>query len=116
MRAILCEVGKNSKVIEHNNTLEEYQNYVGGWIEFYYCEELLDNNINVAIICNEEGKLLDLPPNRAIFYGLDIVEIINGDFVVVGIDQYNTIVDVPSYNLDFLLKYFDTSKIFNASV
>lgn len=59
------------------NTLEEKQKLVGGLIEYTY----IDNCDDVAIVCNEEGKLLGLPLNRDVGH-----DIICGNFFIVGDD------------------------------
>ena len=57
--------------------LEDKQKLVNGLIEYTY---LSDSN-DVAIICNEEGKILGLPPNRDIGH-----DVICGNFFIVGDD------------------------------
>lgn len=59
------------------NTLEEKQKLVGGYIEYTYLEDCDD----VAVVCNEEGKIYGLPPNRDIGH-----DIIVGNFFIVGDD------------------------------
>ena len=59
------------------NTLEEKQKLVGGYIEYTYLEDCDD----VAVVCNEEGKIYGLPPNRDIGH-----DIIVGNFFLVGDD------------------------------
>lgn len=59
------------------NTLEEKQKLVGGQIEYAYLSDCDD----VAIVCNEEGKILGLPLNRDIGH-----DIIAGNFFLVGDD------------------------------
>ena len=58
---ILVEPGRYPKLIEIEDTLEAMQSLVEGDIEEYMPFE-----DEVAIICNDEGKLLNLPPNRAL--------------------------------------------------
>lgn len=65
---------------EIENTLEEKQKIVGGYIE---CTSLLDDD-EVVIICNEEGKILDLPLNRDIGH-----DILAGTFIIAGDDYEN---------------------------
>ena len=60
-----------------NNTLEAKQELVGGLIEYAYLPDCDD----VVLICNEEGKLLNLPYNRDI--GNDVI---SGNFFIVGDD------------------------------
>ena len=57
---LLLEPGKPATPILINNTLEAKQQLVGGPIEVIPLQD------GVQLICNEEGKLLTLPPNRAL--------------------------------------------------
>ena len=44
----------------------------------------------VALICNEEGKLLQLPPNRALrAKDGTVYDIVVGDFLIAGIGEEN---------------------------
>ena len=59
---VLVEPGKLARPAKITATLEEMQAVVGGDIEpFYPFEE------QVCIVCNEEGKLIGLPLNRAVY-------------------------------------------------
>ena len=69
------------KVIPH--TLDAMQSVVCGYIQAIYPYE-----DSVAIVCNEEGKLLGMEPNRAIRNeDGDILDIICGTFFACGIDE-----------------------------
>ena len=57
IRVILKRPGKKAFTTEIPNTLDALQNEVGGWIEITRPFQ------DAAIICNEEGILLDLPAN-----------------------------------------------------
>ena len=59
---LLIEPNKYPKMIEIDDTLEAMQKVVGGDIEEYMPFE-----DEVAIICNEEGKVNGLTPNRAVY-------------------------------------------------
>ena len=59
---LLVEPNKYPKMIEIDDTLEAMQAVVGGDIEEYMPFE-----DEVAIICNEEGKVNGLTPNRAVY-------------------------------------------------
>lgn len=56
------------KVMELDNTLEAMQEFVGGNIE---CLPLYDLGSEFILVCNDEGKLLELPPNRMLWGGAD---------------------------------------------
>lgn len=63
------------------NTLEALQEAVGGFIETVFITHSL------VIVCNEEGKLKQLPPNRTMFWkfkGETASDTICGDFIVCG--------------------------------
>lgn len=90
------EVGKEPIVKVIDDTLEAKQELVGGLIEVVPYEESL-------IICNEEGKLLNLSPNVAFDY-----DYIAGDFFVVGDDYENA--GFKSLTQDEIKKYTDDLK------
>ena len=56
------------KVVELDYTLEAMQKFVGGNIE---CLPLCDLGAEFTLVCNDEGKLLELPPNRMLWGGAD---------------------------------------------
>ena len=66
---ILVEPGKYPKLIEIEDTLEAMQSLVEGDIEEYMPFE-----DEVAIICNEEGKMNGMPLNRAVYSEPENVE------------------------------------------
>ena len=55
------------------NTLEALHAAVGGYVE------AVSLDYGVCLLCNEEGKLIGLPPNRQV--GNDIIA---GTFLIVG--------------------------------
>ena len=80
---LLVEPGKKPKLINIKDDLKAYQDMVGGYIEVLYPFE-----DEVGIICNEEGKLMGLPPNRAMFNeDGKAYDIIAGKFLVVGLGE-----------------------------
>lgn len=66
---LLVEPNKYPKIIQIEDSLEAMQKIVGGDIEEYMPFE-----DEVAIICNDEGKLAGLPLNRAIYAEPETVE------------------------------------------
>ena len=85
MRVLVVEPGRRPMVKEIETGLEPLQKAVGGLIEAVYPFEE-----PVAIVCNEDGKLLELPLNRVL---LDengkVYDIIAGTFLVVGLTEDN---------------------------
>ena len=78
IKVLLIEPYKYSKVIEIGDDLDDMQATVGGPIEEY-----MPFDDDVAIVCNEEGKILGEDLNRAI-YDNDgrILDIIAGKFFI----------------------------------
>ena len=83
IKVLIVEPEKPPRVEEISHTLESLQHIVGGYIEASYPFE-----DPVAIICNEEGKLLNLPWNRPLYdeYGR-IYDIIAGTFMIAGLTK-----------------------------
>lgn len=61
MKILVIKPMQTPKVKEIESSLESMQKEVGGYIQAIYPFE-----DSVALICNEEGKLLGLPLNRAL--------------------------------------------------
>ena len=78
IRVIYKKVDQKPKVIEIDNTLESKQKLVHGLIE------VCDYKFGTLVICNDEGRLMDLKPNLDVGY-----EFIVGDCLIVGDDYEN---------------------------
>ena len=106
MEALKIEPGKKPYVIDIDMELETLQNEVGGYIQ-----AINPFDDPVAIICNEEGKLLNLEPNRAIYdKNGELLDILVGTFLIVGvcedmfcwltdelIEKYEKVFEEPEY-------------------
>lgn len=79
LKILFKEVGKRPKVMEIDDTLEAKQKLVGGLIEVVHYKD------NMLLICNEEGKNLQMPPNLK-FENTYIL----GDCFVIGDDYKNS--------------------------
>lgn len=78
------------------NTLEALQKEVGGYIEIPYLSKDL-HELNIDMIINEEGKLLDMEPTLAIMQGHEVVEIVCGPVVFA---SHNNDGDTVSLNAE----------------
>lgn len=82
---LVVEPEKVPYVKEIDPGLKSLQNEVDGWIEAVYPFE-----DPVAIICNEEGKMNGMPPNRALYdENGQVYDIVAGQFLVVGLTEDN---------------------------
>lgn len=83
MKVLMVEPGKSPYAAEIESGLKSLQAAVGGDIQAVYPYE-----DPVALICNEEGKLMGLPLNRALFdNGGHIYDIVSGNFLIVGLGE-----------------------------
>jgi hypothetical protein len=81
MKILLIEPLQHPKVLETSGTLSAMQTLVGGTIQALY-----PFNAPVALICHDEGKLLNLPPNRALYHPEtnECYDIVVGTFFLCG--------------------------------
>ena len=77
LNILLVKPNELPKEITINNTLKDKQECVEGYIE-YYRSSLYED---VIFICNEEGKINGMVPNRELKH-----KIIFGPFLIVGDD------------------------------
>ena len=80
IKCLLVKPYELPEEIEIDNTLEAKQKLVGGYIE----QVFLPKDDSVVLICNEEGKINGMKPNRDIGH-----DIIFGPFLIVGNDFEN---------------------------
>lgn len=85
MEVLLVEPGKEARIAEIGNDLKSLQAAVGGYIEAIY--PFYDP---VALVCNDEGKIMQMPLNRAL-RGEDgkIYDAIAGSFFICGLGEDN---------------------------
>ena len=83
MQVVIVEPKKKPTVQNIDDGLEAMQKIVGGTIQAIYPFEE-----PIALICNDEGKFLNLPLNRALWDedGL-MYDVIAGTFLVVGLGE-----------------------------
>lgn len=96
-KALLVQPDKAPVQISIANNLKDFQKIVGGSIAVAnYTDE------SVGIICNDEGKLLGLQPNRAIYDNRGKCrDIVCGNFLVIGVGED----DFKSLSPELLEKY-----------
>lgn len=81
MRVLVIEPERRPEVREINDSLEAMQELVGGLIQPIY-----PFDDSVALVCNDEGKLMDLPANRGLRdKNGQIYDIVFGTFFLCGV-------------------------------
>ena len=102
MKVLMVEPGKSPYAAEIESGLKSLQAAVGGDIQAVYPYE-----DPVALICNEEGKLMGLPLNRALFDDDGhIYDIVSGNFLIVGLGEE----DFTDLSPDLMEKYGEQFK------
>ena len=97
MNVLMVEPGKVPYETEIGSDLASLQAAVGGDIQAVYPYEE-----PVALICNEEGKLMDLPLNRALRdEDGEIYDIVAGKFFLVGLGEDSFTDIAPEYATKF---------------
>lgn len=108
MTVLKLSPGCKPEVICIPHTLEEMQRLVGGYIEAIYPFE-----DRVAIVCNEEGKILGLEPCRAIRdpdTG-EIIDVICGTFFVCGLTE-DDFGSLTGEQIEYYSKLFEFPELF----
>ena len=84
MKILLIAPGTKPRMVNIEHTLAAMQELVGGTIQAIY--PFADK---VALVCNDEGKLLGLPLNRAIRDPAtgQILDVIAGSFFICGLGK-----------------------------
>ena len=101
MKIIKISVGERPLVKEIDEGLKPMQREVGGLIEMI----LLDNDI--ALICNEEGKLSGMPINRPLIIDGRIIDFIAGDFFLCyAPPKSEEFESIPDFMIDTLIERF----------
>lgn len=107
MTVVLVEPNKEACIVKIDNTLKAMQGTVGGYIEAVY-----PYDDNVAIVCNEEGKIAGLPLNRALKDADGkVYDVIAGTFFVAGLtkDNFGSLTEEQT---DFFLAKFKQPEMF----
>ena len=95
IKVLKVEPMKHPEEVTLNNTLRALQAAVGGLIEIINLED------DVYLLCNEEGKLIDLPGNRRV--GDDIIA---GTFYVCGGNEEGDLCSLPADKMNYYEKMF----------
>ena len=98
MNVLVVEPGKTPYESDISPGLASLQRAVDGYIEAIYPSE----TDPIAIVCNEEGKLVGLQLNRALRdQDGEIFDIVAGKFLVVGLGEQ----DFTDLSPDMMAKY-----------
>ena len=114
---IVCRPGEVAEIVEIEDDLESMQELVGGLIEPYdpFYSETDPRYENVILVCNEEGKLSQMPPSRAIVdEDGHVMDIIAGPFFLcyAPVESEKFLSMPPDLEEEFRQKYELPEKIY----
>ena len=112
IKALKIEPCKQPYLCMLYDKLEELQKAVSigadktGLIELVTLDKRIGNlKKNVFLLCNEEGKLLSLTPNRRV--GKDII---CGTFYIIGQGKNGSLESIPDDAIKFYTEYFKNTE------
>lgn len=92
IRILVMEPEKAPEVRSIPNTLECAQEVVGGFIQTVSYDSRYRSTFknaedakSIVVVCNEEGKLQQLPMNRVLLYGNTILDVYQGTIFICGV-------------------------------
>ena len=110
MKILLVRSGRKPEAKEIDGSLKTMQHLVGGTIQALYPFEA-----EVALVCNDEGRLLALPLNRALRdENGSVYDIICGDFFLCGTSGEN-FASLQDDQITRYMKRFSVPEILNIS-
>lgn len=95
IKVLKVEPKKKPEICLLKNDLKSLQEAVGGLIE------IISLDVGVALLCNEEGKLIGLEPNRRL--GSDIIV---GTFYVLGDDENGVLKSISEEDAEYYAEIF----------
>ena len=107
MTVLAVMPGKAPERMELDGSLEAMQKFVGGTIQAVY-----PSSDPVAIVCNDEGKLMGLERNRALRDDSgNVYDILYGPFFVCGLG-YNDFIGLTDEQIEKYTKLFWEPEMF----
>ena len=109
IKVLMVEPGKAPTVTTLKNELRSLQEAVSIGAEHVGYIEIIGIDDDVCILCNEEGKLINLEPNRRFYQ-----DILRGVFYVTGEDSDGNLTSLPEKYIEYYSKYFATPEKLSA--
>ena len=106
-KVVLVHPGTSAQIVEMDLSLKNMQKTVGGLIQAVY-----PFDDPVCLVCNDEGKLEGLPPNRVLIDEDGMVsDIIAGTFFICGIGE-DDLTGLSDEMAEKYIKYYRNPQFF----
>ena len=103
IEVLMVEPGREPSLVQLTNELTALQTAVSVGADYVGLIEIIPLNDELCILCNEEGKILNLEPNRRL--GRDIL---CGVFYVTGQNEDGDLTSLPDHLIQQYSSYFAT--------
>ena len=101
IKVLKVEPKKKPEICLLENELQALQEAVSIGAEYTGLIEIINLDRGVCLLCNEEGKIIGLEPNRRL--GNDII---CGVFYIIGEDETGELVSLSEEDTEFYTNYF----------
>ena len=101
IKVLRVEPKKAPVVCVLDNELDALQKAVSIGADYQGLIEIISLGKDICILCNEEGKLIGLEPNRRIGH-----DIICGVFYILGENENGDLVSLTEENIKYYAEYF----------
>ena len=101
IEVLMVEPGREPRIVRLDNSLESLQAAVSIGADYRGLIEIISLSDEVCILCNEEGKLIGLEPNRRLWS-----DVLCGVFYVTGQDEEGNLCSLSAKDMEHYKKYF----------
>lgn len=101
IEVLMVEPGREPRIVRLDNSLESLQTAVSIGADYRGLIEIISLSDEVCILCNEEGKLIGLEPNRRLWS-----DVLCGVFYVTGQDKEGNLCSLSAKDREHYKEYF----------
>ena len=101
IEVLMVEPGREPRIVRLDNSLESLQTAVSIGADYRGLIEIISLSDEVCILCNEEGKLIGLEPNRRLWS-----DVLCGVFYVTGQDEEGNLCSLSAKDREHYKEYF----------
>ena len=101
IEVLMVEPGREPRIVRLDNSLESLQTAVSIGADYRGLIEIISLSDEVCILCNEEGKLIGLEPNRRLWS-----DVLCGVFYVTGQDNEGNLCSLSAKDMEHYKEFF----------
>lgn len=107
IHVLKIEAGKHPVAVKIKNDLKSLQQAVSIGADYVGLVEIISLTNRICLVCNEEGKLIGLTPNRMVGY-----DIICGVFYITGQDDEGNLTSLTEQEMEVYCRQFWLPEVF----